>query len=881
MELKDYQRRVLEKFDEYLSVLKTEQEKTTKAVAALNAANVDIPQGLENFPSNAWETLTSKGVLPRYRHPQQGLIVPSYVHRFDTEGRSIPHVCLKVPTGGGKTLMAAEGVGRIQTAFFRRQTGLVLWIVPTVQIYRQTWKALANREHPYRQTLERASGGRVKVLEKDDSFNKADVENYLCIMMVRLAATNRANNKEFLKIFRDAGRYTSFFPEVDDYTENNALLNVHKSLETNDIGDDTGLVGVSVKHSLVNVLKMVCPVVVIDEGHKAYSENTRASLNGFNPSFVIELTATPNAQHHISNVLVDVSGIDLKNEQMIKLPINVINLKKGDWEAALIQAHSKRGALEKDAKKLQAADGRYIRPIMVIRVERTGSDQRDGKRVHALDAKDYLLKQLSVREEQIRIKSSEKDELGSDDLLDPLSPVRYIITKEALQEGWDCPFAYVLALLDRTTASTAMTQMVGRVLRQPETISTSQQSLNECYVFCFDQDVKTAVDNVRKGLEEEGMTGLGDFVKVGGDTVGASDEIPEAITVKRRKKFASLKVFLPKVLHREGKGWREFHYERDVLAEVDWNKLVYDIDLFLDGKDAPSITTTVIDVEKNDDLVESGQRELRLVTETRQEEVWTEKRLDIAFLSRHLIDVIPNPWQASRIILETLEKLKKKGITDDTLYDNRLFLVESLKSHLKKNVHEASEAIFRAKLKKGDLTFKLVTSGDKRLNFEVAKELQVMARKKERKLVKSDGLPIENNLFEFVFEKDFNNLEKDFALCLSDDDAVSWWHRMVARQDYALQGWQRNKVYPDFIACLGNQRMLVLETKGLQLKGNEDTEYKRRLMSLLSEYHETAIASGEINLKGSLNKSITLTMLMEDDWREKYNKVKADKLAVA
>jgi type III restriction enzyme len=879
MELKDYQRRVLEKFDDYVSVLKAEQEKTAKAVAALKAAKVEIPQGLDDYPGNAWKALTSKGVLPRFRHAQQGLIVPPYVHRYDSIGRSLPHVCLKVPTGGGKTLLAAEGLGRIHTAFFRRQTGLVLWIVPTVQIYRQTWKALANREHPYRQSLERATGGRVKVLEKDDAFNRSDVENYLCIMLVRLAATNRANNKDFLKIFRDAGQYTSFFPEVDDYTANNALLNLYKDLETNDIGDNTGLMGISVKHSLVNVLKMLRPVVVIDEGHKAYSENTRASLNGFNPSFVVELTATPNAQHHISNILVDVSGLDLKNEQMIKLPINVINMKKGDWEATLTQAHAKRAALEKDGKKLQAADGRYIRPIMVIRVERTGSDQHDGKRVHALDAKDYLLKQLSVREEYIRIKSSEKDELGSDDLLDPLSPVRYIITKEALQEGWDCPFAYVLALLDKTTASTAMTQMVGRVLRQPETLTTSIQSLNECYVFCFDQDVQTAVENVRKGLEEEGMTGLGDFVKAAGDLSGDTDEIPETIKVKRRKKFEGLKIFLPKVLHREGKSWREIHYERDILPEVEWDRLSYDIELFPDGKDAPSVTTTIIDVEKDEDLLEAGQGELRWITEPKQDVVWTDKRVDIGFLSRHLIDVIPNPWQASRIILETLERLKKKGITDESLYNNRLFLVESVKLHLKQKVHEASENIFRAKLKKGDLTFRLVTSGDKRLSFEIAKELQVMARKKERKLVKSDGLPIENSLFEFLFEKDFNNLEKDFALCLADDDAVSWWHRMVARQDYALQGWQRNRVYPDFIACLGDKRMLVLETKGLQLKGNEDTEYKRRLLDLLSKYHETAVAAGEINLKDGLSKSMTLTMLMEDDWREKYNKVKGKKAA--
>ena len=125
---------------------------------------------------------------------------------------------------------------------------------------------------------------------------------------------------------------TSFFPEVDDYTANNALLDIFRDLKRNYIGDEGPLTGISVKHSLVNVLKMLRPLVVIDEGHKAYSENTRESLNGFNPSFIIELTATPNPKHHISNVLVDVSGLDLKNEQMIKLPINIKNHKKSDWK---------------------------------------------------------------------------------------------------------------------------------------------------------------------------------------------------------------------------------------------------------------------------------------------------------------------------------------------------------------------------------------------------------------------------------------------------------------------------------------------------------------------------------------------------------------------
>lgn len=868
MELKEYQRRVLERYDDYLKALYAEKHKAEAAIKALQDAGVDIPDGMGDWPKNGWKKIES--VLPRVRTPM-GLRVPDYVTRYDARKRSIPHICLKVPTGGGKTLLAAECVGRVQTDFFKRQTGLVLWVVPTVQIYTQTKKALFNRLHPYRQSLERASGGRVKVLEKDDPFNSGDVENFLCVMLVRLAATNRTSNKEFLRIFRDAGRYTSFFPEADDYAANNALLNAYPDLETNDLGDAGAIVGVSIKQSLVNALKMLRPVVVIDEGHKAYSDNTRDSLNGFNPSFVLELTATPNVRSHISNVLVDVSGVDLKDEQMIKLPINIANTKNGDWKNTLTLAHGRLGELGQKATELQSQDGRYIRPIMVIRVERTGKDQRDGQKIHALDARDYLIERLSVREEEIRIKSSETDELGDTDLFDPLCPVKYIITKEALQEGWDCSFAYVLALLDKTTAQTAMTQMIGRVLRQPDARSTTIEALNQCYVFCYDQDVSEAVENVRKGLEEEGMTGLGEFVRAEGGGNSSNDDSADLLTVKRNSKFEGLKIFLPKVLHKDGKGWREISYERDILSQIPWETLTYDISGFLDSKDAPITTEIGIDVQEKADLTgEQGTLEL-ISSKPKMLEVWVEKRLDIGFLTRPLLDVVPNPWQAARIMMEAIDALNKKGHTEEVIFNNRLYLLDSIKRSLKKQVHELSEKVFMGKLKGGEITFRLITSGNENMNFEIAQELRVMARKNERKLRQANNDPVTNSLFEIVFEKDLNNLEKDFALYLSGQEAVYWWHRMVARQDYGLQGWQKNKVYPDFIACLNKKRLMVLETKGLQLKGNDDTEYKTRLFDLLTTHYQEAIKAGTIELSGDADTPVSLHMLMEDSWKDKVN----------
>ncbi|MCV5307141.1 hypothetical protein OFC24_29475, partial [Escherichia coli] len=81
--------------------------------------------------------------------------------------------------------------------------------------------------------------------------------------------------------------------------------------------------------------------------------------------------------------------------------------------------------LEQDAGQLQNETGRYIRPIMLIRVERTGKDQRDSAFVHAEDAREYLMDKLGVNENEIRLKTSDKDELGDDDLLSEMCPVKY------------------------------------------------------------------------------------------------------------------------------------------------------------------------------------------------------------------------------------------------------------------------------------------------------------------------------------------------------------------------------------------------------------------------------------------------------------------------
>ena len=204
------------------------------------------------------------------------------------------------------------------------------------------------------------------------------------------------------------------------------------------------------------------------------------------------------------------------------------------------------------------SEGRYIRPIAVVRVERTGRDQRDGEHIHAEDVREYLVQSLGVPAEGVAVKSSEKDELRDKDLLSEFSPVRWIITKAALMEGWDCPFAYVLVMLDNTRAQRALTQLVGRVMRQPHARRTGRESLDQCYVYCCNVEVGEAVRQVKNGLEQEGLTGLSDMV------LSESSEFVR-VSFHRREKFRNKDIFLPLVLHSEGADWRELDYQRHIL----------------------------------------------------------------------------------------------------------------------------------------------------------------------------------------------------------------------------------------------------------------------------------------------------------------------------
>lgn len=859
----EYQEETVERLATYLEALMARRQEAERFAELARKSQMEPP--VLDWCGDAWRLLRDRGLLPKARDANGELFVPPWLARHDGIGRAVPNVCLKLPTGAGKTYIATRGIEQLQRLYYRRSNGLVLWVVPSDAIYSQTWKTLANREHPYRMTLERASGGRVKLLRRGDSFSMGDVESHLCVFVLMMAAAARRET-DVLKMFQDTGRYPGFFPAEDDFEAQRDLLRLVPNLEVLNLVEGAWGDGPSLKHSLGNVLCLSRPTVILDEGHTAFSPIRRATLAKFNPSFILELSATPNrAKEQQSNVLHSVTGMALKREEMVKLPLILHNAGQGDWKDTLIAAHGKLEELQVLAERERQESGRYVRPILLVRVERTGKDQTEAGKVHADHVRKFLHERLAAKHDEVAEKSSAEDELTGYDLTDESCPVRFILTKAALQEGWDCPFAYVLAVLDETTASTALTQMVGRILRQPhaERFPQSREALNTCHVFVHRQNVADAVARVREGLAAEGMGDLGELVRAAG--AAPAGRGATTVEVERRPAFRR-RLFLPRILTRCENGWRVFDYESDLFPAVPWDSLDWTQVSCFSPDDASSLSHTrvAVDVEQ---LGRDPKAPLGATEEGQKPE------LDFPSLVRLIGDVVPSPWQAARILRGALAALRSRGVSDDQLLASRYRLIEAMRADLQAEIHQHTERIFCDLLAQGRISFRIEGKG---LSWELADKMQFEVTQPPDFQIthKANGRPVAKSLFEQVWSKHLNGLEKDVALYLDDVDAVRWWHRIAVQADWHLDGWKKRRVFPDFLVALDEPdgkpaRLAVIETKGLHLQ-NDDTEYKRRLFEVLERYAEGGVQVGDLSLDAAPGP-MEFRLVFEGDWKSQLD----------
>ena len=857
----EFQSKVFTTLEAYLEALLARKANADE-VAKLKADNpsVDIP--IPDFTQDTWDEMKLQGRLPASRHS-----IP-FSPRTDGVGRPVPNVTLKVPTGGGKTWLAVKSASKILNQYLGQNTGFILWIVPNEAIYTQTLKNFQNRDHPYRQAFDRAAAGRVKIMTKTQSLKAADIKTHLCVMVLMLQAANR-QTKDTLHMFRDRGDVHGFAPDDGAMHKHHALIKAVPNLDYYG-GGLTALV----KSSLGNALRIIRPVVVMDEGHRAISNLAYHTLYGFNPSFVLELTATPKdvqarggrnpKEARYANLLVEVTGKELDREGMIKMPLILDPFERADWQTVLNTALERLNQLQLEATHYQAENSHYIRPIMLVQVERTGKDQRDGNHIHAEDVREYLLS-IGLTDAEIAIKTAEQNDLKNpenQDLLSPYNRVQVIITKEALQEGWDCPFAYVLCSLAARSNAVAMTQLVGRILRQPHAEKTGIEALDQCYIFTHRAATNAVVEKIKTGLEKDGLADL--VLEVSTDDTKGTATSPRII--KRRDVYRKVEIFLPQVLINRDGQMKPLDYETDILSAIKWDDFDHSevVRAIRFDKQDTDRQLTAIDL--------SGDTETPIIHHRidRLEELASFNPVQVV---RQINDLILNPFTAWPIVDRLYIELKEKGYDDLSLGFHSARLVEVLRKELRLEQDKRAETLFKQAVQDGVIQFRLRADGK---NWQMPKTIMTNEADNAYQMVNRSGDPMQKSLFERVYQTQLNDPERKVAVYLDGQEALGWWYRNVARRDYGLKGWKKNIIYPDLIFSIeegGKTKQLVaLETKGEFLDGTIDTEYKRALMGYLTHHFcwDSATKTGELELMQSGVK-VSCELVLLDNCQQTLN----------
>jgi len=840
MELKGYQKITLEKIRKYLAGVREE----------LDMGNT------RHASEDAWREFALELNLGRYDEKENGL------------GKDVPNFVLKIPTGGGKTLLAVKTIDIINEVFRKKRAGLVLWVVPTTSIFRQTVRALKDRNHPYRQHLDLASGGRTLILEKYqgriDRFTPLDVEENLVvyILMLQAAARNELAQKD-LRIFSDSGGFADFFPPDDRLDQHEKLLEQYGNLETfNEAG---GIWKRQIKTSLGNALRLLNPTVILDESQKAYSATAQRTILGFNPLIVVELSATPPQG---SNILVDIKGRELNDEEMIKLDLHITNKGSLDWKDTLWASVKKREELETAARIYEQNTGFYIRPICLVRTERVGCEQRGRGFIHADDVRDELIRKGTFPE-YIAIKTSEKDELKDVDdiggLMSRDCPVRYIITKQALQEGWDCAFAYVLAVLDKTRSRTALTQLVGRILRQPFAKKTHEQLLDESYVYAYRQEARELLEGIKNGFEYEGLGDLRTHITPEEGLSGyATDYEMKEFKVRKRFEKVAKQIILPFFVIKDG-GWRRVNYEIDVLSKIPFEKI--------DLSEICSLRLVRRKVQDDEFIARLSEDTQKVIEEKRIASKESGGVLvDEIFMAQQLADVIFNPWIAYEFARDILSELSKKH-EPKIIAQNFLFIIEESKRMIGEQRDILARERFIKLIESGEVRF--IVAG-KDFGFTMPKKISVHSGAEI--LRKRDGTPVQQSLFDYVPREFFNELERPVAYFLDDQSRLYFWYRNRSRADYGIQGWKKDKIYPDFIFTVTEEekedaveKIYIVETKGIHLAGNPDTSYKEDVFALCNKLVKKS-RSDELPL-GLKEKSIDYEVIYGTGWERKLSEL--------
>ncbi len=841
MELKNYQIQVIRDLERFLELLIEKQSISSAYSTLWNGKGVNV--GIDGMPP------------------------------YNSELAGVPQVCFKVPTGGGKTFLAANSIKPIFDSMPHIHPKAVVWLVPSDAILTQTYRTLTDKNHNYRKKIDVDFGNKVEIYSKQQllngqNFNPTSVSDNLSVFVLSYDSF-RTSKKDGRKAYQENG---SLLPFVRFKQDSGSLL------------EDTD------ETALIQVIRKLNPVVIVDESHHATSKLSKEMLQNFNPSFVLDLTATPK---NGSNIISFVDARQLKAENMVKLPVIVYNRKS--QEDVFVSAISLRRKLENEAVEEQKNGGRYIRPIVLFQAQpRTNDDSTTYDKIK------HTLIDMGIPESEIAIKTADRDELKNIDLSSHDCSIRYIITVNALKEGWDCPFAYILATVANRTSSIDVEQILGRILRLPNTRKNEREVLNLSYVITSSNAFYATLDKVVAGLNAAGFTSkdyrIDDYVEqdtefpveqagniqtelkldndVTDDTSNVSDEIDSLNVDFVREQISpfvnnenmesqsqsevndAVTDMLDHAKTQNELYWKDFEETEEEYVPVPpevGNKMKHYKVNQLYASEAGQIEIPQFMIETGRSLF--SEHEHQVLTKENlyagfslldKDTVIDFDSIDseIARIDIDDSDAMPKAWKLQGFDSQNVKQWFDEQPSDRKMRLCKDMIIKKLSKNNAVNDRDLEVYVDRIiqNLTEDQLTDMEQTPGIYvlKINKKVNSLLNEYAKKMFYEWVEQDKiscqpsykLPKEISPTETIAsipkslyneeEKFDTEYERKVVMELSSLNNIKWWHRNMARKGFAING--AVNAYPDLMVRTESGKLLLIETKGDQLENSESRE---------------------------------------------------------
>ena len=797
----------------------------------------------------------------------------------ETMPADMPFVCLRVPTGGGKTVIGARAIKVVRDTLLDTDKPLVLWLVPSDAIRTQTLGIMRDLGHPLRQLLNEELGP-VEILDGEEALQvSAGKLSGGAVIIVATIQSFRVEKTEGRKVYSNNGQLMDHFAGISRETKARFPQGF--------------------PHSLANVLRLRRPFVVVDEAHNARSPLSMTVLERFQPRAILELTATPETDDNPSNVLHSVSAAELKAENMIKLPI-VLEALSGSSEV-MASAIAMRGELEKEAEAERVATGEVIRPILLLQAEPHDQDRPDALTVEVVEK--ALLEEHHIPKTQIAVATGDRRELTDVDLKAESCPVRYVITQSALKEGWDCPFAYVLCSVATLRNATAVEQILGRILRMPRAERKTRPALNRAYAYVRSPHFFTAAETLRDQLVKsagfnrqeareffvppspkqnelplgsaEGrrtvtvelpeVLPLATLPEPARAVVVRQDEQTRSVTLSGRPDKATVEALVASVQKEESREILRAAladlalHERVMLSpaergerfavpqmmleldgeivrpdEAEWLEAGWRLPLPPGEGDAPTLdalspteSVGIVDIEEGKVVTRKMPelaKELQLIEVL---ENWSQAKL-VAWLDRNIAHDDIDPQESCAYL---------DGVLTALLRQHNLGKLVRERFELRRKIETRIEALRRAARREeyqrvlfGAESPTKVRVGD---DYQFAYDLDTYPCRERCERSRE----FSRHYYENVGELEAKGEEFQCAQYIDARPEVKWWVRNLDRQPVHAFWLQTStdRLYPDFVCQLTDGRVLVVEYKGADRSTNDDSKEKERLGRMWAE----------------------------------------------